>query len=250
MLRLSRHCFHQGKTLTHALLQQRSMFIQTQDTPNPNSLKFLPGRDVLSDSAGDSLRTMDFTSSQTARASPLAQSLFRVGGVRGVFLGPDFITITKHEDEDWLVLKAEIYSTVTEFFATGLPVVSQKHLEEADSAAQSHAGGEEDDETVLMIKELLDSRIRPTVQEDGGDILFVSFEDGIVRLKLQGSCTSCPSSVVTLKHGVQNMLQFYIPEVLGVEQVEDLDELDIVSQQELQKLEENLKQAENTPTPP
>ncbi|XP_017709246.1 PREDICTED: NFU1 iron-sulfur cluster scaffold homolog, mitochondrial [Rhinopithecus bieti] len=157
----------------------RYMFIQTQDTPNPNSLKFIPGKPVLE------TRTMDFPTPAAAFRSPLARQLFRIEGVKSVFFGPDFITVTK----------------------------------------VNILGSEEDDEVVAMIKELLDTRIRPTVQEDGGDVIYKGFEDGIVQLKLQGSCTSCPSSIITLKNGIQNMLQFYIPEVEGVEQVMD-DESD------------------------
>ncbi|EGW06922.1 NFU1 iron-sulfur cluster scaffold-like, mitochondrial [Cricetulus griseus] len=162
----------------------RFMFIQTQDTPNPNSLKFIPGKPVLE------TRTMDFPTPAAAFRSPLARQLFRIEGVKSVFFGPDFITVTKPH------------------FCSHAPCVSDS----------SRPGSEEDDEVVAMIKELLDTRIRPTVQEDGGDVIYRGFEDGIVRLKLQGSCTSCPSSIITLKSGIQNMLQFYIPEVEGVEQ--------------------------------
>ncbi|XP_075391647.1 NFU1 iron-sulfur cluster scaffold homolog, mitochondrial isoform X3 [Tenrec ecaudatus] len=186
----------------------RSMFIQTQATPNPNSLKFIPGRPVLE------TRTMDFPTPASAFRSPLARQLFRIEGVKSVFLGPDFITVTKQSEElDWNLLKPDIYAAVMDFFASGLPLVTEE--------TASEAGSEEDDEVVAMIKELLDTRIRPTVQEDGGDVIFRGFEDGIVQLKLQGSCTSCPSSIITLKSGIQNMLQFYIPEVEGVEQVMD-----------------------------
>ncbi|NWS28296.1 NFU1 protein, partial [Polioptila caerulea] len=190
----------------------RGMFIQTQDTPNPNSLKFIPGREVLG------ARTMEFSTPAAAYCSPLARQLFRIEGVKSVFFGPDFITITKEsEDLDWNLLKPDIYATIMDFFASGLPVVT-------DEAPRTDTGAsEEDDEVVLMIKELLDTRIRPTVQEDGGDVIYKGFEDGIVQLKLQGSCTSCPSSIITLKNGIQNMLQFYIPEVEGVEQVVDDD---------------------------
>ncbi|KAM9067645.1 NFU1 iron-sulfur cluster scaffold homolog, mitochondrial isoform 1-T1 [Sarcophilus harrisii] len=191
----------------------RCMFIQTQDTPNPNSLKFIPGKPVLVS------RTMDFPTPATAFRSPLARQLFRIEGVKSVFLGPDFITITKEsEDLDWNLLKPDIYATIMDFFASGLPLVNEESL-------STEAATEEDDEVVAMIKELLDTRIRPTVQEDGGDVIYKGFEDGIVQLKLQGSCTSCPSSIITLKNGIQNMLQFYIPEVEGVEQVVD-DELE------------------------
>ncbi|NWI65522.1 NFU1 protein, partial [Todus mexicanus] len=186
----------------------RSMFIQTQDTPNPNSLKFIPGKEVLES------RTMEFSTPAAAYCSPLARQLFRIEGVKSVFFGPDFITITKEsEDLDWNLLKPDIYATIMDFYASGLPVVTDE-APRTDTAAS-----EEDDEVVLMIKELLDTRIRPTVQEDGGDVIYKGFEDGIVQLKLQGSCTSCPSSIITLKNGIQNMLQFYIPEVEGVEQV-------------------------------
>ncbi|XP_053318419.1 NFU1 iron-sulfur cluster scaffold homolog, mitochondrial [Spea bombifrons] len=191
----------------------RCMFIQTQDTPNPNSIKFIPGRAVLD------ARTMDFPSPAAAYCSPLARHLFRVEGVKSVFLGPDFITITKDsEGFDWNLIKPDIYATIMDFFSSGLPVVSE------DAPRPDSGVSEDDDEVVAMIKELLDTRIRPTVQEDGGDVLYKGFQDGIVQLKLQGSCTSCPSSIITLKSGIQNMLQFYVPEVEGVEQVTDDDE--------------------------
>ncbi|KAI6073585.1 NFU1 iron-sulfur cluster scaffold-like protein, mitochondrial [Aix galericulata] len=191
----------------------RCMFIQTQDTPNPNSLKFIPGKEVLES------RTMEFSTPAAAFCSPLARQLFRIEGVKSVFFGPDFITITKeNEDLDWNLLKPDIYATIMDFFASGLPVVTE------EAPRTDTAPSEEDDEVVLMIKELLDTRIRPTVQEDGGDVIYKGFEDGIVQLKLQGSCTSCPSSIITLKNGIQNMLQFYIPEVEGVEQVVDDDD--------------------------
>ncbi|XP_054269135.1 NFU1 iron-sulfur cluster scaffold homolog, mitochondrial-like isoform X1 [Macrosteles quadrilineatus] len=195
----------------------RNMFIQTQDTPNPNSLKFLPGIKVL-----DPGQTIDFPNGTEAYCSPLAKLLFRIEGVKSVFFGPDFITVTKiDEDVEWKLIKPEIFATIMDFFASGLPV-----LTDAKPSSDTQIN-EDDDETVQMIKELLDTRIRPTVQEDGGDIVFMGFEDGIVKLKMQGSCTSCPSSVVTLKNGVQNMLQFYIPEVLGVEQVDGEPEVEM-----------------------
>ncbi|ELU17898.1 hypothetical protein CAPTEDRAFT_18536 [Capitella teleta] len=207
------------------------MFIQTQETPNPNSLKFLPGRGVLETG------TMDFPSVRSAHGSPIAKRLFRLEGVKGVFLGSDFITITKVDERvDWQILKPEIFAVIMDFFASGQPVITGEPPP-ADTEVF-----EDDDETVAMIKELLDTRIRPTVQEDGGDIVFMGFEEGIVRLKMQGSCTSCPSSVVTLKSGVQNMLQFYIPEVLGVEQVQD--ETDEIAETEFTKFEETLKEKE------
>ncbi|XP_060107059.1 NFU1 iron-sulfur cluster scaffold homolog, mitochondrial isoform X1 [Heteronotia binoei] len=190
----------------------RSMFIQTQDTPNPNSLKFIPGKPVLE------ARTIEFTSPASTYCSPLARQLFRIEGVKSVFFGTDFITVTKDsEDTDWNLIKPDIYATIMDFYASGLPIITE------EAPRTDTASSEEEDEVVLMIKELLDTRIRPTVQEDGGDVIFRGFEDGIVQLKLQGACTSCPSSIITLKNGIQNMLQFYIPEVEGVEQVVDDD---------------------------
>ncbi|KAM4675576.1 NFU1 iron-sulfur cluster scaffold homolog, mitochondrial [Discoglossus pictus] len=203
------------RSLKLCLNPVRCMFIQTQETPNPNSVKFIPGRAVLDG------RTMDFPTPATAYCSPLARHLFRVEGVKSVFFGPDFITVTKNSEEmDWNLMKPDIYATIMDFFSSGLPVVSE------DAPRSETAVSEEDDEVVAMIKELLDTRIRPTVQEDGGDILYRGFQDGIVQLKLQGSCTNCPSSIITLKSGIQNMLQFYIPEVEGVEQVTDEDDDD------------------------
>lgn len=176
---------------------------------------------------------MDFPNQGSAAQSPLAKLLFRIEGVRSVFFGGDFITITKLEDAEWGVIKAEIFAVIMDFFASGLPIV---HESKPNATTEI---GEDDDEVVAMIKELLDTRIRPTVQEDGGDITFVSFNDGIVKLKLQGSCSTCASSIVTLKNGVQNMLQFYIPEVLEV--VQHKDEAEKITDNEFVKLEKNLK---------
>lgn len=207
------------------------MFIQTQDTPNPNSLKFLPGIKVL-----ETGQTMDFPTFQAASCSPLGKILFRIDGVKGIFLGPDFITVTKKDDDvEWKLIKPEIFASIMDFFASGLPIINE------GTPNEDTVVNEDDSEVVQMIKELLDTRIRPTVQEDGGDIIYVSYDDGIVKLKLQGSCSSCPSSLVTLKNGVQNMMQFYIPEVLGVEQVQD--EVDINSDQHFHMFEEKLKAA-------
>uniref|UniRef100_A0A3Q3L998 NFU1 iron-sulfur cluster scaffold homolog, mitochondrial n=1 Tax=Labrus bergylta TaxID=56723 RepID=A0A3Q3L998_9LABR len=191
----------------HWVIPGRTMFVQTQDTPNPNSLKFLPGRTVLESG------TLNFAGPRDAHCSPLARQLFRIDGVKGVFLGPDFITISKVNDH-WKVIKPDVFAAIMDFFTSGLPVVNEDSKPNADTAPS-----DDDDEVVAMIKELLDTRIRPTVQEDGGDVLYRGFEDGIVKLKLQGSCTSCPSSIITLKSGIQNMLQFYVPEVESVEQV-------------------------------
>ncbi|XP_018524502.1 NFU1 iron-sulfur cluster scaffold homolog, mitochondrial [Lates calcarifer] len=198
----------------HWVVPARTMFVQTQDTPNPNSLKFLPGRTVLESG------TMNFAGPRDAFCSPLARQLFRIDGVKSVFLGSDFITITKSDSSmEWKVIKPDVFAAIMDFFTSGLPVVNEDSKPSADTAPS-----EDDDEVVAMIKELLDTRIRPTVQEDGGDVLYRGFEDGIVKLQLQGSCTSCPSSIITLKNGIQNMLQFYVPEVESVEQVKDEEE--------------------------
>ncbi|XP_017048055.1 NFU1 iron-sulfur cluster scaffold homolog, mitochondrial [Drosophila ficusphila] len=210
------------------LAARRSMFIQTQDTPNPDSLKFLPGVEVLGKG-----NTYDFPNGTTAHISPLAKLLFRVEGVRGVFFGSDFVTISKQEGAEWSLIKPEVFAVIMDFFASGLPV-----LHDAQPNADTEIL-EDDDDTVMMIKELLDTRIRPTVQEDGGDIVFMGYEGGVVKLKMQGSCSSCPSSIVTLKNGVQNMLQFYIPEVESVEQV--FDDADRMIDSEFERFEKNLK---------
>ncbi|PFX14725.1 NFU1 iron-sulfur cluster scaffold homolog, mitochondrial-like isoform X1 [Stylophora pistillata] len=212
----------------------RTMFIQVQETPNPNSLKFVPGVQVLESG------TVNFTSAHSAYCSPLARNLFRIDGVTGVMFGPDFITVTKTDDEvDWPVLKPDIFASIMDFFASNVPILTE------DQPASDTAIDADDDETVAMIKELLDTRIRPTVQEDGGDIIFKGFQDGIVKLKLQGACSSCPSSIVTLKNGIENMMQFYVPEVVAVEQVED--EVDEINKTEFSKLEAKLGE---TSTPP
>ncbi|XP_026321559.1 NFU1 iron-sulfur cluster scaffold homolog, mitochondrial-like isoform X2 [Hyposmocoma kahamanoa] len=182
-------------------------------------------------------QTMDFPNIGAAQCSPLAKMLFRIEGVKGVFFGPEFITVTKNDDDtEWKFLKPEIFATIMDFFASGLPIVT-----DAKPSGDTQIN-EDDDEIVQMIKELLDTRIRPTVQEDGGDVLFVEFKDGILKLKMQGSCSSCPSSIVTLKNGVQNMMQFYIPEVVAVEQIIGEDEK--ISDKVFQEFEK-LKAKEN-----
>eukprot|EP00794_Sanderia_malayensis_P011989 gene11989-13227_t len=218
------------KGLQCPMVQKRTMFIRIQDTPNPNSLKFLPGCKVLESG------TVDLPSSSHGYKSPLARQLFRIPGVKGVFFGPDFITVTKADDEtQWSVLKPDIFATVMDFFATNVPIMNEEQLEEEIGDTE-----DDDDEVVLMIKELLDTRIRPTVQEDGGDIIFKGFdhETGILQLKMQGSCSNCPSSSLTLKRGVENMMQFYVPEVTSVEEV--TDELDEINKTEFEKLEEKI----------
>ncbi|XP_053188810.1 NFU1 iron-sulfur cluster scaffold homolog, mitochondrial [Scomber japonicus] len=205
----------------------RHLSIQTQDTPNPRSLKFLPGKPVLGSG------TLDFPSPSSAECSSLARDLFEIEGVKSVFFGPDFITVTKtDEDVEWTDIKRHALGAIAKFFESGDPItIGAVHHESSLS--------EDDDDIVSMIKELLDNRIRPTVQEDGGDVIFKGFEDGTVKLKLVGSCTGCPSSTVTLKNGIQNMLQFYVPEVDTVEQVED--EVDEVNAKVFSELERKLQ---------
>lgn len=180
------------------------MFIQTEQTPNPATLKFLPGRSVTGSG------TADFANRDTAAKSPLAQGLFEVEGVTGVFLGHDFITVTKHEDRDWYLLKPSILGVIMEHFASGRPILLEEHGAAADTSS------DDDDEVVSQIKEIIDTRVRPAVAQDGGDIIFQGFEDGVVYLHMQGACAGCPSSTMTLKAGIENMLRHYIPEVVEV----------------------------------
>lgn len=182
------------------------MFIQTEQTPNPATLKFLPGREVMA--AG----TADFPNADAARRSPLAERLFGIDGVTGIFFGTDFITVTKDGDKDWHLMKPAILGAIMEHFTAGKPIM----LEGAPAAAEATG---EDSEVVTQIKELIDTRVRPAVAQDGGDIVFDSFEDGIVYLHMQGSCSGCPSSTATLKSGIENMLKHYIPEVQEVRAV-------------------------------
>lgn len=182
------------------------MFIQTEATPNPATLKFLPGCQVMPTG------TADFATSDSAVGqSPLAERLFAVDGVTGVFLGADFVTVTKQDDQDWSLLKPQIMGAIMEHLTNNLPVI-------ADGATLGGpAGAEGESEIVAQIRELIDTRVRPAVAQDGGDIVFQRFEDGVVYLHMQGSCSGCPSSTATLKHGIENMLKYYVPEVQSVE---------------------------------
>lgn len=185
------------------------MFIQTESTPNPATLKFLPGQSVLE------MGTADFPSSDTAGKSPLASRIFAVDGVAGVFLGNDFVTVTKADAVDWDHIKPAILGAVMEHFQSGQPA-----MEENANAAGGHAEHSgEDAEIVGQIKELLDTRVRPAVAQDGGDITFHGFERGVVYLHMQGACAGCPSSTLTLKMGIENLLRHYIPEVVEVRPV-------------------------------
>ena len=184
------------------------MFIETEATPNPATLKFLPGRDVLG------RNTADFASPDQAAGSPLALALFDLPGVVRVFLGGDFVTVTKHPDLDWPQLKPQVLAALMEHFVAGRPVV----LDARDAADEDVA--EEDRDVVEQIKELLETRVRPAVAGDGGDVVFRGFRDGVVKLHMQGACSGCPSSRATLKHGIENMLRHYVPEVRSVEQAD------------------------------
>ena len=180
------------------------MFIQTEQTPNPSTLKFLPGRVVLPNG------TADFADADAAKRSPLARRLFDVDGVRRVFLGSDFVTVTRADDVDWQIMKPAILGGIMEHYTSGEPVVA------SDSQAASEAAAD-DDEVVAQIKELLETRVRPAVAQDGGDIVFQDFRDGVVYLHMQGSCSGCPSSTATLKMGIENLLKHYVPEVVEVQ---------------------------------
>ena len=184
------------------------MFIETEGTPNPATLKFLPGRDVMGDG------TADFAGPDTAGRSPLATALFALPGVARVFLGGDFVTVTKSDIAEWQALRPQVLGAIMEHFVAGRPVI------EGLGAAVDEDVSPEDQEIVDQIKELLDSRVRPAVASDGGDIVFRGYREGVVRLHMQGACSGCPSSSATLKHGIENMLRHYVPEVVSVEQGE------------------------------
>ena len=188
------------------------MFIQTEPTPNPATLKFLPGRVVLSDS------TFEARDVQAATRSPLASALFTVPGVAGVYFGHDFISVTKAEDgSDWPQVKPAVLGAIMEHFQSGAPVM-------ADDAGDLDEGGEEfydeaDHETVITIKDLLETRVRPAVAGDGGDITFRGYKEGVVYLEMKGACSGCPSSTATLRHGVQNLFRHFLPEVREVQAI-------------------------------
>ncbi len=187
------------------------MFIETEGTPNPATLKFLPGSEVMG--AG----TADFATQTSAGRSPLASSIFGLAGVARVFLGSDFITVTKTDETTWATLKPQVLGAIVDHFVAGRPMLEGGEATGADSEEEI---APEDEEIVAQIKELLDTRVRPAVAGDGGDIVFRGYRGGVVRLHMQGACSGCPSSRATLKHGIENMLRHYVPEVVGVEQVE------------------------------
>ncbi len=184
------------------------MFIQTESTPNPATLKFIPGQAVMETG------TANFVTVEEANVSPLAMNLFATDGVKGVFLGADFVTVTKSEDKNWDILKPLILGAIMEHFQSGRPVI--------DGVLETSEGENDaaDDGIVRQIKELIDTRVRPAVAQDGGDIIYHGFEEGVVFLRMQGACAGCPSSTATLKHGIENMLRYYVPEVQEVRAVE------------------------------
>ncbi|MBL9056915.1 MAG: NifU family protein [Rhodobacteraceae bacterium] len=183
------------------------MFIQTESTPNPATLKFLPGQSVLD------LGTADFPNAEGAAKSPLAKRIFAVSGVTGVFLGTDFVTVTKADAVEWQHVKPAILGAIMEHFQSGAPAIEG----EGQAAHAAHDGP--DGDIVKQIKELLDTRVRPAVAQDGGDITFHGFDRGVVYLHMKGACAGCPSSTLTLKMGIENLLRHYIPEVTEVRPV-------------------------------
>jgi Fe-S cluster biogenesis protein NfuA len=187
------------------------MFIQTEATPNPATLKFLPGREVVSG------EPRDFRDVSAAAGSPLAQSLFEIDGVTGVFLGSDFISVTKDMSE-WSHIKPAVLGAIMDHFLSGRPVLADSHVDDAEEGGAEFFA-EDDRETVEVIKELLATRVRPAVAMDGGDITFRGFREGTVFLHMQGACSGCPSSTATLKSGIENLLRHFVPGVEAVQQI-------------------------------
>ncbi len=181
------------------------MFIQTEATPNPLTLKFMPGIAVMTSG------TAFFTSPDDAKASPLAVTLFSIPGVTAIFLGSDFITVTREPAQEWDTLKAPLLTAIMDHFVAGKAVMA--------GAVKSDAAPVDESEIAAQIRELIDTRVRPAVAQDGGDIIFKGFHEGIVSLELHGACSGCPSSTATLKQGIENMLKHYVPEVIAVEAV-------------------------------
>ncbi|GAA5912714.1 hypothetical protein JCM6882_005768 [Rhodosporidiobolus microsporus] len=222
---------HSAQAWRHLAQPRRTMFIQTETTPNADSLKFIPGQAVSP--AG----THEFLDAGAAASSPLADRLFHLPDVRSVFFGPDFISVNKSEDAAWAELKPEIYSIIMEHFTAGRPLFA----EGKESGAEDTRILDDDTEVVAMIKELLETRVRPAIMEDGGDIEYRGFDEetGVVQLSLKGSCRGCESSAVTLKSGIERMLMHYIPEVKEVEQV--LGPEEAVAEDEFAKFEARLR---------
>ncbi|OTB03584.1 hypothetical protein M426DRAFT_321742 [Hypoxylon sp. CI-4A] len=237
-----------SRLATFAPRGARSIFIQTESTPNPDALKFLPNHQVVPFSVATPF--IEYLNPRSTIAppypSPLAAQLMSIDGVTAVFYGPDFITVTKSPDANWVHIRPEIFSLITEAITSGQEIVTISKKEAGEEDGQETAEedslsyNENDSEVVGMIKELLETRIRPAIQEDGGDIEFRGFDDGYVSLKLRGACRTCDSSTVTLKNGIEGMLMHYIEEVKGVHQVMDQEEE--IAVQEFAKFEEKLRQ--------
>ncbi|KPM39462.1 hypothetical protein AK830_g7105 [Neonectria ditissima] len=225
----------------------RTIFIQTENTPNPDALKFLPNHRVVPEAIATPF--IEYLNPRSTIAppypSPLAAKLMNIDGITAVFYGADFITVTKAADANWAHIRPEIFALITEAITSGETLVNVAERKEGEAAhdieEDSLAYNEDDSEVVGMIKELLETRIRPAIQEDGGDIDFRGFDDeGFVHLRLRGACRTCDSSTVTLKNGIEGMLMHYIEEVKGVKQVMDQEEQ--IALQEFEKFEEKLKQ--------
>jgi Fe-S cluster biogenesis protein NfuA len=223
------------------------MFIQTESTPNADALKFNPNQRVLPESISSPF--LEYLSPRSTIApphpSPLAGKLFNIDGVTSVFFGTDYITVTKDSATPWAHVKPEVFAVINEFMLSGQTIVNTvedkaKEGGQEGTEIDSLAYNEDDDEVIGMIKEILETRIRPAIQEDGGDIEFRGFHDGQVLLKLRGACRTCDSSTVTLKNGIESMLMHYIEEVKGVQQV--LDQEEEIAIQEFAKFEEKLRQ--------
>ena len=187
------------------------MFIQTEQTPNPNTLKFLPGRVVMKDG------TAFFQNKEEVEESPFAKKIFYIDGVTGVFFGSDFITITKEENIDWQILKPSVLGAIMDHYESGEETIIHKNIDDEKDSKND----ESDSDIVKQIKELIDTRVRPAVAMDGGDIIYQKFEEGVVYLHMQGACSGCPSSTATLKNGIENMLKHYVPEVKEVRPVDE-----------------------------
>lgn len=187
------------------------MFIETERTPNPATMKYLPGRTVMAEG------TADFPTPESAQASPLAQALFEMGDIAGVMFGPDFISVTKAEGSaEWSSLSPQILSVLADHFSAGAPLFREGEAPAEDVVIEDNP---EDAEIVAQIKELIDSRVRPAVARDGGDIVYRGFDSGVVYLNMQGACSGCPSSTMTLKNGIEQLLKHYVPEVVAVQAV-------------------------------
>ena len=218
IVRLPRAIAHPARNAyLMGVLKVRAMFIQTEDTPNPQSMKFLPGQAVL----GAGVLGVDFPTMESAAASPLAESLFGIDGVMSVYLGADFITVTKAEAVEWMHIKPAILGAIADYLVAGLPVLKEGAAPAAAPATSLDDYEGEDREVVEQIIELIDTRVRPAVAADGGDIVFKHYEPrtGVVFLAMHGACAGCPSSTQTLKAGIENLLKHYVPEVVKVEPV-------------------------------